>query len=81
MDDIVTRLRDKVHYPCSRDFVPRDAPCEACEDREDAADEIERLRKLGDRLFMHADSHYGIGEPCPDWVKRDLDAWQEARRV
>lgn len=52
-DDIVTRLRDSVHYPCSRDFVPRDTPCEACEYREEAADEIERLREsLGNAMRL-----------------------------
>lgn len=88
-DDIVKRLRDAVHYPCSRDFTPRDAPCEACKDREEAADEIERLeaytalladeivrlRAAGDAL-AYAFRHTGGLDVAYD---APLRAWQEAR--
>jgi hypothetical protein len=32
----------------------------------DAADEIERLRTLCDRLYMVLDAHYGEGNPMTD---------------
>lgn len=48
--------------------------CSRCHD---AADELDRLRKAGNRLFMHLDSFYGTGSPCPDWIQRDLTAWKE----
>jgi hypothetical protein len=72
VDDIVIRLQEMLDGP-----VPFSV---SRQDIRDALLEIERLRAIGDRLFMHADSHYGIGNPYPDWVKRDLDTWQEARR-
>lgn len=43
-----------------------------------ASDEIERLRKVGDRIAMHLDAHYGIGNQAPDWIKDDLAEWKEA---
>lgn len=70
-DDIVTRLR-KMPW---RTLRQRGCGVQHCiEEREEAADEIERLRAAGDALVkvMQAGSDAG-------WDAA-IDAWQEARR-
>ena len=76
-DDIVTRLRK---FECRCEVLDVGGKCEACE----AADEIERLRNLGDALAHAIDKLDGFYSPDEDvvfHVERTLDAWKEQRRV
>lgn len=84
--DIVARLKSAVEVHkdgisnYGNDFYFPSTSCNACERLNDAADEIERLRMLGDavaRSYERAFPALGI-----DWAGRQqaLRAWQEARR-
>lgn len=45
-----------------------------------AADEIERLRQVGDKLAMHLDAFFGMLEPASNEITDVLKEWKEARR-
>jgi hypothetical protein len=62
--DIVERLRVRAYCWCA-DLDP----CQTCWERQEAAEEIVRLRAAGDALAEVAD----------EWPEL-VEAWQEARR-
>lgn len=79
-DDIVTRLR-RIAARCwcaeKSQGEPVGKPffrCESCDDQLQAADEIERLRAIGDQLVAVMRSGGDTG-----WDAA-IDTWEEARR-
>lgn len=75
-DDIVARLREE-YFTCEC-FGLGSGDCSRCESDKQAADEIERLRAAGDRLWKAMSRHDLASEchQCQDMIQ----AWKETRR-
>jgi hypothetical protein len=75
VEELVEELYDLANVGTGSSLIARGAEALA-----DAYAEIERLRAAGDKLAMHLDAHYGLGNPHPHDIQLALYAWEEARR-
>ncbi len=77
-DDIVEQLRN--HWvECSDCDTGGD--CNRCLSAYAAADEIERLRTIAERLYIALDAHYGVGRDGTDhFTRMALASYEEEAR-